>query len=473
MAAPSRLLLLLTASILTLTVACESKDDRPASSDDVPHGAVLIVLDTVRADHLSCYGHDRRTSPNIDKLAKSGVRFAQVVSPSPWTLPSMGALLTGEYPERGPARTGRLSSSIVELLRHAGMTTAAFTEGGYVSREFGMDLGFTHFVEEEGAVQRLKPGERPDPYPRGGIERTFRLAREWLIEHKGERFFLLIHTYEAHTPYTRRDFARGLDAGRVGPTLDIPFLRPLQTGEIELNEAEIQYVSALYDGGILYADRHVGSFLSFLEATGLKDKTLVVVTSDHGEELGDHYPGNTADHGHSLRDPLLLVPLVVFNPLNHYAVRTVSAQVRLLDVMPTIADLLGVSIERTLDGESLVATMTGTDTADRLALAAHTKKGPRRVCIRTGGFKYIVAKGKDTSRPMLRPPPARRQLYDLNSDPLERRNMIDDKPTLARAMAKALTAAYATFGDATGFQPPDVADGELMERLKSLGYIGD
>lgn len=385
----------------------------------------------------------------------------------------MSALLTGEYHERGPARTGRLDSSIVERLRQAGVTTAAITEGGYVSREFGMDLGFTHFVEEQGAVQRLKPGERPDPHPRGGIERTFRLAREWLVEHQDERFFLLIHTYEAHTPYTRRDFARGLDAARVGPTLDIPFLRPLQTGEIKLTDAEIEYVSALYDGGILHADRHVGFFLSFLEATGMKDRTLVVVTSDHGEELGDHYPGNTADHGHSLRDPLLLVPLVVFNPLDQYAVRTVSAQVRLLDVMPTIADLLGVTIERTLDGESLVDMMTGAETADRLALAAHTKKGPPRVCIRNSGFKYIVTNGKDTLQPMLHPPPASRQLYDLNSDPLERRNIIDDKPELARAMAKALTAAYATFGDASGFQAPDVADPELMERLKSLGYIGD
>ena len=454
-------------------VGCRRNEAQTASASSGLQGVVLILLDTVRADHLSCYGYDRKTSPNMDALAEQGVQFKQVVAPSPWTLPSVGAMLTAEYPERGFAQSGELSWSLVEHFRRAGISTAGITEGGYVSRAFGMDRGFAHYVEEKGPVQLLKPGEKPDPNARVDIENTFALARRWLVEHRNERFFLFIHTYEPHTPYTRRDFARAMDAGAVGPVFTIEFLRPLQTGEIVLSGAEVEYVKALYDGGILHADRHVGAFVSFLEAVGLKDRTLVVVTSDHGEELNDHYPGNTGDHGHSLRDPLLLVPLILYHPSQRYPVSEVVAQVRLIDVMPTIAELLGVPIDRPIDGKSLIPLMTGAETENRLALTAHSKKGPPRIGIRHGGFKYVISTGNDVSYPKLKPAPPSRQLYDLTADPLEKTNLAAVKPELAAVMSKALEDAYASFAKPVEFTTPDVADQALLERLKSLGYVGD
>jgi hypothetical protein len=378
-----------------------------------------------------------------------------------------------EYPQRGFAQSGKLSYSVVETLQRAGIATAAITEGGWVSAAFGMDRGFSHFVEEEGAVQLLGPGERRNPNARGGIEDTFALARQWLVEHKDERFFLFIHTYEPHTPYTRRDFAKTMPPGVVGPTLPIEFLSSLITEQVVLNDSEVDYVKALYDGGILHADRHVGLFMSFLETMGLKDRTLVLVTSDHGEELNDHYPAYTADHGHSLRDPLLMVPLVLYHPMYTYTVREVSAQVRLIDVMPTVAELLGVKVSRPLDGESLVPLMTGEETADRLAIAAHTKRGPPRRCIRYQGYKYIVISGHDTMRYPLKPPPPARQLYDLMADPLEKMNLVATKASLARFMAEALDKAYASFNKPADFTTPDVADPAVLERLKSLGYVSD
>jgi arylsulfatase A-like enzyme len=144
---------------------------------------------------------------------------------------------------------------------------------------------------------------------------------------------------------------------------------------VTIDDAEVEYIKALYDGGVRHADRYVGEFVMFLEEIGLADRTLVVVTSDHGEELDDHYRAHTADHGHSLRDPLLMVPLVIYDPTRAYEQSEVTVQVRLIDVVPTISDLLGVEVIAPIDGRSLLPLMTGKETAGRRALATHTGSG--------------------------------------------------------------------------------------------------
>jgi arylsulfatase A-like enzyme len=211
----------------------------------------------------------------------------------------------------------------------------------------------------------------------------------------------------------------------------------------------------------------------FLEEIGLADRTLVVVTSDHGEELDDHYRAHTADHGHSMRDPLLMVPLVIYDPTRAYAQPQVTAQVRLIDVVPTIAEILGAEIATTIDGRSLLPLMTGEETEGRQALATHTSKGPLRAAIRGRGFKYISIVGRRDSKkfPKLTPLPPRHQLYDLNTDPGEHDNLAETNPELTQEFGSALKTIRAGLKADERFEAPEITDPALLERLESLGYV--
>jgi len=437
--------------------------------DPFLQGVVLIVLDTVRADHLSCYGYERSTSPRIDALAREGVRFEQAVAPSPWTLPSVVGLLAGQYPDR--VFQGRLASSAVETLQAAGIETVAFTEGGYVSKHFALDRGFDEWTEEEGAVQFLQPGQQRDPNKTGGVERTFARAGQWLAQHGDERFFLLVHTYEPHTPYTNHDFVGGLDPGRIGPVFTLAHVSEVEARKLVLTPAETEYVTALYDSDIANADRHVGRLLDKLDELGLTDRVAVIVTSDHGEELGDHYPHNTGDHGHSLRDPLLMVPLIVRNPAVSYDTQVVDQQVRLIDVMPTVTDLMGVGLQSSIDGRSLLPLMSGDETEERLALAGHTKNGPMRAGLRWLGHKYIMNVPSEGERSPLVPEPPPQQLYDLRVDPGELHNLVSERPRLLAVLDRLLHEQHPGWNSPISPDVSNEVDPELIERLRSLGYL--
>jgi arylsulfatase A-like enzyme len=454
---------------LGVAVGCGDRSDEADGSRSQrtiapgrPVGAVVLLLDTVRSDHLSSYGYERPTTPAIDALAEEGVLFTQVASYSTWTLPSVAAVLSGEYPSRVFDDSLRMKRSLVEALAKAGYRTAAFTEGGYVSRRWGMDRGFQDYSEEsdtEGFTDE--------------IATTFRNARQWLAANKDSPFFLLIHTYEAHMPYTNRDFAQELDPGRIGPTYELEFLETVRRGEISLTPGEREYIRALYDGDILSVDRHVGEFLGFLEEIGLGERTIVVVTSDHGEEMGDEFELFIGGHGHSLRDNLLLVPLVIRDPTRRFPEQRIDLQVRLIDVIPTIADLLGAEIEAPIDGRSLVPILAGDETDHRIAMSGENNRGIPRISIRDGRYKYIATTSPgdaESSAPVaLAVPPA--QLYDLLSDPGEDRNLIGAKPRLARTMAVALARWYNGLDASAVGAASGVVDEKLLGRLRALGYV--
>lgn len=443
---------------------------KPIDLDARLQGAVLILFDTLRADHLGCYGYKRPTSPTIDALAADGgVRFTQVISHAPWTMPAVAGMLAGDYPER--AFQGRLKRSLVKHISAAGFRTGAVTEGGYVSKAFGMNLGFDEFREETGPVQIVKKGETGKLLT-SGIEKTFELAQEWLEDHRNEQFFLLVHTYEPHTPYTRHDFTQGLDPGQVGDVFATDGIVPrLNSGETVLTQSETEYVIAMYDGGVLTADRHLAKLLAYLDESGLSDKTLVVVAGDHGEELGSHYPSRTGGHGHALLDTQLHVPLVIRDPTLQFEVRTVPNQVRLIDVMPTIADLLDVQPDLRLEGRSLRPLMHGQDEAPRIALAAQTRVGPKRLAVRHRGYKYIAIVGPESEdRPMLEHPP-QRQLYALADDPNEMHNVVDEFPEIAEAFDSVMQRDHQALSAPAQLDPEEGIDPEVLERLRSLGYV--
>jgi arylsulfatase A-like enzyme len=226
----------------------------------------------------------------------------------------------------------------------------------------------------------------------------------------------------------------------------------------------------MYDGDLRNSDRHVGQLLALIEELGLREKVAVVVTSDHGEELNDHYPHNTGGHGHSLRDPLLKVPLIVRDPTRRFAVKRASQVVRLIDVMPTVLDMLDVSQEVPLDGRTLLPVLRGEETRDRVAVAGQTNIGPFRVAVRAMGFKYIVTLPNGGAGSQLSPVPPFRQLYDLKRDPHERDNLAR-KTRLVATFDELLRRHHPLLGQAVDPGVSEDTDPRLLERLRSLGYV--
>ncbi len=430
-----------------------------------PHGLVLIGLDTLRADGLSAYGNPRPTSPVLDALAERGVLFENAISNASWTLPGFVGILTGRPFSRESFRNRGLRGSLVKPLREAGYATAAFTEGGYVSSFFGMDQGFDVFEEDNYHVRKQAA------VPESESLETFARAREWLEANASEPFFLFVHTYEPHTPYRRRRFVDGLDPGVLGEVYDLKTNVRVVDGRLAVGEAEREYVRALYDGGVEASDRAVGELLETLESLGIADRTVVAVTSDHGEALGERDPQELGKHGHALYDSVLHVPLILHDPRRRYPVQRVGFQVRTLDVLPTLLDLAGVAPPADVEGRSLVPLMRGSEREDRVAYSELMFRGRKkqdalveRSSLRVEGFK-LIANDPSVDGPAL-------ELYELANDPDELVNLADERPRLRSRLYFQLLEQRSAIDDHG--RPPvatEVRQPALREQLRALGYI--
>ncbi|MHC4946440.1 MAG: sulfatase-like hydrolase/transferase, partial [Planctomycetota bacterium] len=234
---------------------------------------------------------------------------------------------------------------------------------------------------------------------------------------------------------------------------------------------DLEYLKALYDGGIFESDRHVGELLLLLERLGLRDKVLVVVTSDHGEELGEHYRSFSGDHGHSVFDDLVLVPLIIHNPMEDYLVRRIRHQVRLMDVMPTILELLGVATEFAMEGSSLLPLMRQEEELGRMAFGGMTKAGPERMFLRWLDYKYIRIVNPAKDGYPLKPHPAPVALYDLRDDPAENNDLSEKETQVLDKMKEVFSGIMRSGMSAGQITVPEDLDDKLRERLESLGYI--
>lgn len=426
-------------------------------SKEPPRNAVLIVLDTMRADRLSAYGYPVQTSPNLDALAERGVLFEIAVSNASSTLPAMAGLFAGDFPTRRLFDV-RLKRSLVEKVRSAGIRTAAFVEGGFVSEHFGFERGFDRFDDVS----------RDDPQV--SIEETFDKAAAWLRENHEDRFFLVVHSYEPHTPYARQTYTAGIDSGRLGRTFGPSDAAKIRRGELEFGATERTWVRALYDGGITASDRQVGKLLKTLEELGIRDQTAIVVTSDHGEDIGGRDPEWPGSHGHDLYDESLLVPLIIHDPSRDYEVKRVATQVRTIDTLHTIVELLGLPPSKGVLGRSLVPIMNGTETSHRIAWSTipHSSFFDHPICfaLRSGTHKLIMT---PQSRGKLH-----FELYDLASDPGERANIAQedakDRIRLFKALIN-LRDGLRRLGRAQYLLDQRNRDPDLEARLRALGEL--
>lgn len=438
--AASSLVVLVVVVLVVALTGCRS-DDRSATGSKsgerigVSSGAlsgfnlVLVSIDTIRADRIGCYGHKQAETPTIDGLAARGVRCDRAITPAPLTLPAHCSLLTGLNPQHHGARVNAVFSledrirTLAEILGEQGYRTAAVVSAFVLDRQFGLSQGFEHYADD-----LTKDGRRQAfGYRERSAENSNRHAVEWLDKHASERFFLFVHYFDPHFPYSPPK-----------PYDDRHKDRP-------------------YDGEIAYADAQLGQLLSAVDRKGVRDKTLVVVVSDHGESLGEH---EELTHGLLLYDATVRVPMIFNAPPPFPQGITLTRQVGLIDVVPTVLDLLGLPAVKDLDGVSLLRPFSGKNRAIYIETlwTKITHNWSPLVGIRRNDAKFILA-----------PKP---ELYDLEADPNELKDLFGQQPQLAADMHQQLR-------DLSGGDPKMLSlvagnlpiDEESRKKLIGLGYV--
>lgn len=470
LAAPLVLALLLAA--LQAAPILHARGAEPAASAERPNVVVLLV-DALRADHLGVYGYPRETSPAIDAFARDAVVFEQAISQSTFTKTSIASLFTGRAPYEhgvywGDRRTagGGLTSdalseretTLAEALRTRDYLTAAWVQNSHLRPHMGFAQGFVDYRDQQGDAAR--------------IDRRF-LA--WLSgPARFERFFAYLHYIDLHDPYLPdppHDTMFGGSGAAAYEGIDLDewgaYLEGVRSGRIDLPEERVEAFRALYDGQIRYLDQRVGRLLEELRERGLYDDSVIVLTSDHGDAFMEH---GFISHSAAPYDELARVPLIVKLPGSRHAGRRVERQVRLIDLAPTVLDLTGAPRPRRMSGCSLVPLVEGRPedwAAERpecsiaVTEIAEVEGEPPTLGLRAGGVKYIVG-------------PRGEELYDLESDPLERRDLLaaglpqDRAADLAafRGLAERI-AELRSLSRAGSVE----LDPQMVRELKALGYI--
>lgn len=458
-----------------LAVACGPRKSEPSPGAATPPegGAatarverpnlVLYVVDTLRADHLGCYGYVRPTSPRLDEFARQGVRFAEARAQSSWTKPAMATILTGLYPithgaERRALGIAPEARTLAERLSEAGYETAMFTTNPTVVERFGFARGFDHFEY----VHQLQ-GRKRRSVDSAAMHRA---AVAWIDGRPApERpFFLVVHTLDPHDPYKPREPYRS----RFAPGVDAASACCFRGERLEALSAERAAIRrrdsmALYDGEIAQNDASFGRLVDDLHARGLLHHTAVVFTSDHGEEFHEHGGWR---HAESLFEEVLRVPLVVRLPGGRPANTTVADPADQIDIAPTLLDLAGIAAPPELPGASLLPVIAGGAPPPRESLAWLRHPAFDAAAIRDGNWKWLRHEGvlrAATGEPA-------EALYDLEADPGERQNLLETEPTRRRVLALRVkeTRARLARHEAAG----EVAiDAELDAELRALGYL--
>jgi arylsulfatase A-like enzyme len=433
---------------------------------------VFVLVDTLRADHVGCHGYERDTTPFLDRLAGEGVRFANHRSQASWTLSSVSSILTSTYPFRHgllhPSGRRPLPAdawTLAEILQaRAGYATAAFVANGIVVRETGLDQGFDTF---EVIPLRHEGSDR--------AELVNAAALPWLREHAdGGPFFLYLHYMDPHDPYDdpagyRRRYDPDFEGelrGRIQPVFD----RMKDNEDWSVDERELRNLVARYDGEIRYVDEKIGEMLEEIDRLGLRDRTVVVVTSDHGEQFLEH---GSLKHATSVYDEEIRVPLVIRHPGMPRRGVIVPDPVEAVDVMPTLLELLDLAPVDPLDGRSLVPLLRGGALSAK-SVYAETSHGweweGRRVVDEKVRHLAVVRQGEKL---ILRG--ESRELYDLVADPGETRNLAGERVSRAEALAEEVLA-WKREGEARRYEAAEYTP-EAMEsikaRLRALGYLDD
>jgi len=421
--------------VLTGSIRIAYCMSRPGNSLNL----ILITIDTLRSDHLGCYGHDAIKTPNIDGLAHNGTLFTNAYSPSPLTFPSHVSLMTGQYPIRHGVQNNcsfvlnDSAETLAEMMKKKGYATGAIVASFVLASHFGLSQGFDLY-DDYFLHQNI---EKPDYSEDQRIADTVTdLANAWIQKSRNKPFFLWVHYFDPHSPYTPPS----------------PF--------------DESYKHNPYDGEIAYTDQCIGLFWEELKKLSLLDNTCIVLVGDHGEGLWEH---NEQTHGLFIYDTTLRVPLIISYPKLFPKGNRVPSLVRTVDIMPTMLELLGIGSKKTsIQGTSLIPLITDTEKDMPLDLYCESRYpelnfgwAPLEGIVTREGWKYIHA-----------PKP---ELYNLKNDPGEKINLLAAEPQRVQSLLDRLLSLkkdLSAGSRAHEVSKPIAISPETRERLRSLGYIG-
>ena len=412
----------------------------PGGTDPIrPLNVVVVTLDTLSARHLSQYGSNRIETPAFGRVAAEGVLFEQATATVPLTLPSHTSMFTGTYPmfhgvrDNGGYYVPEDAETLAEVLRDAGYRTGGFVAAFVVDSRWGLDQGFERYHDDF----NFREFERIslDSVQRPGDE-VMDAALAWMDEVKEERFFSWIHLYDPHWPYE----APEPWASRVSGYSDAP-----------------------YDAEVLFTDSLVGRLLDWLDESALADDTLLVLIGDHGESLGRHREGA---HGFFIYDASMQVPFLLRAPYRQIGRGLrIPAQVRGIDLMPTVLGLVGVPVPEPVQGVSLAPLADGSESdlglwaySESLYPRNHYGWSPLR-SLRNGLLHFIAA--------------PRPELFEVLDDPGEATNLAPDRPGQVRQLEARLDQLVAELGnEGAEEQAPETLDEDTRAQLAALGYLG-
>ena len=396
------------------------------------YNVILISLDTTRADHLSCYGYDRNTTPNIDKFASDSILFEQAISPVPITFPAHSSMFTGTNPlyhgvhSNLEAHLEDQNVTLAEILKDKGYKTAAIVSTMILNSKNGIAQGFDSYEDHDESISDLKE----EDFAHGRLaEETSKLACEWLDKNSKDKFFLFVHYYDAHLSYAPPE----------------PFAS--------------EYKDNLYAGEIAYMDKNIGTLFDKLKAKGLYDKSLIIVVGDHGEMLGEH---GEIEHSYYIYESSIKVPFIV-KPSGKVNPTRVKENVGLIDIAPTVCSLLGIKAEQEFNGEDITKFFDGKSVRQEKQFYYIESLTPTKfefnslLGVMEGNWKYI-----QTTQP---------ELYNVVKDRAEENNLVDQESNRARLMKEHLQIILEE--QVRKSEGPDKEfDSDSIEQLASLGYVG-
>ncbi len=401
---------------------------------------VLITIDTLRADHVGCYGYKQIKTPNIDALAGDGARFERAFAVVPVTLPSHSTMLTGTYPmlsgmhDFSGNKLSPLQPTLASVLKQAGYQTAAVVSAAVLDSRFGLNQGFDfyydHFDFSRLDEANLDEMERP-----GNIAAD--VALDWLAKNSQKSFFLWMHLYDPHFPYHPPE----------------PYSR--------------EYADRPYDGEIAFADEQVGRLLKFLKEKGIYKNTVIVLCGDHGESLGEH---GEKTHGFFIYNATMHVPLIIRVPGNAATENVIADPVSLVDIMPTVLSAVGVEIPSQVQGRNLFPETHHAE-ANRPIQGERDRILYGETFMPRIHFNWSELRASENTKYHFIDAP-RPELYDLAKDPGEVHNLFAEKKAVAEEMRAQLAGLIRNYSAGKEMAEKTGLDPALMERLKALGYAG-
>lgn len=421
---------------------------------------ILVVIDTLRADHMGCYGYQRNTTPNIDRLAAEAILFKNAISAAPWTLPSFATLLTSQYPcvlgIRGKlAVMDKRFPLLSQVLKQYNYTTFGVFAAGNLLPQLGFGRGFDFYYD------------RRSPRRGAGITSPVITSEGISFLRKSHKspFFLLLHYFDPHYNYIlhkQYDYYPNYRGMVKNNHSIIDLWHKLN----ELSEDDIRYLLALYDSEIAFTDEYIEQLLDELKKHGFYENSIIIITSDHGEEFIER---GWLGHAITLHEELLHVPLIMKFP--GYKPRVIDSPVGLIDIVPTIYQYLGLKIPKGLGGKAL--DLSRDDTIENRPIFSETfnsqklRPNPKPVAFRSivlGNWKFIYDETNDSE-----------QVYHLSEDPHER-NDLSSQRSAQNKMLRGLLSKWINHvktkqrlgptQDATELLTPD-----QREELESLGYL--